>query len=110
MGDAVTSDPPLLVLLLVVAGGLVWAFGPKVGLLGSGPVENGEAGEATVLEVRDSAIRINKRPVLQRLLEVRIPGRAAYPARVRKKLPPHDGGLITGREYEAKKAEILGRL
>lgn len=118
-----------------------------------------------MLEVRDSALRINKRPIPQVLLEVRIPGRAPYQARVSKKLPPHsstatwspgllvhvkadpkqpqhvvitgfvmttssslpslpadpvramedlkrmaDGGLITEREYEEKKAEILGRL
>jgi hypothetical protein len=169
MFDAITSDPPLLVLLLVVAGGLAWAFGPKVGLLGLlgaglGRVElkNGVAGEATVLEVRDTAIRMNKHPVFQLLLEVHIPGRAPYQARVSKRLPPHsstatwgpglrvqvmvdpmqpqrvvitgfattappappadpvramedlkrmaDAGLITEHEFEAKKAEILGRL
>lgn len=172
MFDAITSDPALLVLLIVVAGGLGVAFGPKgglLGLLGAGldrtELENGRAGEATVLEVRDTAIRIDKRPVLQLLLEVHIPGRAPYQTRVSKRLPPHsstatwgpglrvqvmvdpmkpqrvvitgfamaapasppsppvdpvramedlkrmaDGGLITEREYEAKKAEILGRL
>ncbi|RKI49560.1 SHOCT domain-containing protein [Corallococcus sp. AB004] len=172
MFDAITSDPALLVLLIVVAGGLGVAFGPKgglMGLLGAGPdravLEHGEPGEATVLEVRDSAIRINKRPLLQLLLEVRIPGRAPYQARVSKQLPRYsstatwgpglrvqvkadpkqpqhvvitgfvmtasasppslpadpvramedlkrmaDGGLITEREYEEKKAEILGRL
>ncbi|MFB1481702.1 SHOCT domain-containing protein [Corallococcus sp. RDP092CA] len=172
MFDAITSDPALLVLLIVVAGGMGLAFGPKagvLGLLGAGPeravLEHGEPGEATVLEVRDSALRINRRSILQLLLEVRIPGRAPYQARVSKKLPAHSStatwgpglrvqvkadpkqpqhvvitgfvmtapasppappadpvramedlkrmaerGLITEREYEEKKAEILGRL
>ncbi|MHA7633808.1 SHOCT domain-containing protein [Corallococcus sp. M7] len=172
MFDAITSDPPLLVLLLVVVGGLALAFGPKMGLLGllgaglaRTELKNGTAGEATVLEVRDTAVRINKSPVLQLLLEVHIPGRAPYQARASKRLPPYsspatwwpglrvqvmvdpmqpqrvvitgfamtapasppsppvdpvramedlkrmaDGGLITEREYEEKKAEILGRL
>ncbi|MCY1033445.1 SHOCT domain-containing protein [Corallococcus sp. BB11-1] len=128
-------------------------------------LQNGEAAEATVLEVRDTALRINKQPVLSLLLEVRPSGRAPYQVKVQKRLtrfsstatwqpglrvdvkfdPKHplrvalvgpvttplaspppaakdpiqamtdlkrmaDAGLITAREYEDKKAELLARL
>ncbi|GEL74796.1 SHOCT domain-containing protein [Myxococcus virescens] len=52
-------------------------------------LKHGEDAEATVLELRDTALRVNRRPVFELLLEVRQRGRASYQARVRKRLGPH---------------------
>ncbi|WP_426753599.1 SHOCT domain-containing protein [Myxococcus sp. Y35] len=67
-------------------------------------LKHGEDAEATVLKLRDTAWRVNHRPVFELLLEVRQRGRASYQARVRKRLGPHQsvGSLGVGMRLNVK--------
>ena len=80
-------------------------------------LQHGEDAEATVLEVRDTALRINRRPVFDVHLEVRPRGHAAYRARAKEHLGRHQNAAWLGRgailkvkvdRNDASKVAIVG--
>ncbi|AKQ64923.1 hypothetical protein A176_001835 [Myxococcus hansupus] len=80
-------------------------------------LQHGEDAEATVLELRDTALRIDRRPVFDVHLEVRPRGRAAYRARAKEHLGRHQNSAWLGRgallkvkvdRNDASKVAIVG--
>ncbi|WP_228565595.1 hypothetical protein [Myxococcus sp. AB036A] len=73
-------------------------------------LKHGEDAEATVLELRDTALRVNRRPVFELLLEVRQRGRASYQARVRKRLGPHQSVGAPPRKSSRRRRRRFSRV
>ncbi|MBJ6759797.1 SHOCT domain-containing protein [Myxococcaceae bacterium JPH2] len=74
----------------------------KGGLLGADARlrEEGTPAQATVLEMKDTALRINRAHVYSILLEVRMEGRAPYQVRTRTRLIGMSGMAVWGPGLE----------
>ncbi|MBL0696989.1 SHOCT domain-containing protein [Comamonas sp. JC664] len=101
------STPTELFVYLLVGGilaAVVWYVGGLFRDLAAAKrvLQHGEDAEATVLEVRDTAMRIDRRPVFDVHLEVRPRGRAAYRARAKEHLGRHQNAAWLSRGAQLK--------
>ncbi|QQR42433.1 SHOCT domain-containing protein [Myxococcus xanthus] len=108
--DALLPVTPTEIFVTLLFGGIflyaTWVIGSftRDAMVERDVLKHGEDAEATVLELRDTGLRVNRRPVFELLLEVRQRGRASYQARVRKRLGPHQsiGSLGVGMRLNVK--------
>ncbi|NOJ80925.1 SHOCT domain-containing protein [Myxococcus xanthus] len=108
--DVLIPATPAEIFVTLLFGGIflyaTWVIGSfaRDAMVERDVLKHGEEAEATVLELRDTGLRISRRPVFELLLEVRQRGRASYQARVRKRLGPHQsaGALGEGMRLSVK--------
>lgn len=85
----------VLSVALLVPVFIGWRYGPRHPLL-----KQGTPGEATILEIRDTGIRINVQLLVKLTLEVRVPGWEAYQAETKMvtsivDIPQFQPGAVT---------------
>ncbi len=109
MNDLFSGSPTEIVVVLVVGAILAPFFWYIRGLFYELAVarrvrQHGEDAEATVIELRDTALRIDRRPVFDVHLEVRPRGRPAYRARAKEHLGRHQTAawLSSGARLKVK--------
>lgn len=110
MLDALLPTSPVGILVFLLIGGIIayvlWAVGgfARDSAVAQQVLKHGEDAEATVLELRDTALRIDRRPVFQLLLEVHPREGAPYQTRVKKHLGRHQnvGSLGAGVRLKVK--------
>lgn len=109
MSDLLSLPPGALLAFLAVGVGALYAFSTLRGFFRvmwkeANILKHGVPAEATVLQMKDTGWRINKRPLFETLLEVRQPDRPPYQVKVMKRLVSMQGAwmLDVGMRLDVK--------